>query len=203
MRSSAARVPDRCRKCHWVVRGDCGAEAEQAVEPRAARPFDGRAVARANGQRTVHHELHVAGAAGAVARRRNLLDTSLAGMSRSATGRNNPALKRPLSRLFTGSPSRVPARLLMNLIASWQNGSGQPCRRKRAADASFDSHAGAEHHDVRVQLPLVFVDALDLRVEDRLGIHHPPGRDSTNRETRLPSRLLCDRAAEALSSARA
>ena len=49
------------------------AEEEEILLARFLRHLDGRAVARADGQRPVHHELHVARAAGLVARGRDLV----------------------------------------------------------------------------------------------------------------------------------
>ena len=49
------------------------AEQEEVLLARLLGHLDGGAVARADGQRAVHHELHVAGAAGLVAGRRDLV----------------------------------------------------------------------------------------------------------------------------------
>ena len=49
------------------------AEQEEVVLARLPRHLDGGAVSRPNGQRAVHHELHIAGAAGFEPRRRDLL----------------------------------------------------------------------------------------------------------------------------------
>ena len=86
-----AASPARARNASGVVPaatvGDLlgrQAEQEEVLLAGFLRHFDRRSVARADGQRAVHHELHVAGAAGFVAGGRNLVGDVAAGISRSA-----------------------------------------------------------------------------------------------------------------------
>src|SRR6266568_4934905 len=55
---------------HHLVR--CQAKEEEMVLPGLVRHLDGGAIAGADGEGTVHHELHIAGAAGFKAGRRDL-----------------------------------------------------------------------------------------------------------------------------------
>ena len=72
----------------------------------------------------------------------------------------------------------VPATLLMSLmisLARWYAGAALPAKKKvRGVDVQVGvvPQPVVEHDDVQhvEQLPLVFVDALDLAVEDRVGI---------------------------------
>ena len=96
------------------------AEQEEILLAGFFSHLDRGAVARADRERAVHHELHVARAARFVTGVEIWFETSLAGMSRSASdtqysGRNN-TLSRPRT---AGSPSMVPAKLLMNLMMSF------------------------------------------------------------------------------------
>ena len=79
---------------------------------------------------------------------------------------------------------------------------GEEERARRHVEFGILAQPVVEHDDVqRVQeLPLVFVDALDLRVEDRVGIDHLSGRRlEPVGEPRLGFALgLADRGAEAL-----
>ena len=104
-----------------LLRGQ--AEQEEVLLARFFGHLDGRAVARAERQRAVHHELHVARAAGLVAGGRDLVGDVAGGISRSASETQYSGRNTTLSRPRTaGSPSIVPARLLMNLmisLASW------------------------------------------------------------------------------------
>ena len=54
-----------------LIRGE--AKEEEVLFPGFLRHLDSRAIARADGQRAVHHEFHVAGAAGFVAGGRDLV----------------------------------------------------------------------------------------------------------------------------------
>ena len=56
--------------CHLFRRQ---AEEKEIFFARFLRHLDGRTIASADGQRAIHHELHVAGAAGFVAGGRNLI----------------------------------------------------------------------------------------------------------------------------------
>ena len=98
-----------------------GGQAEQKEVFLAGflRHLDRRAIARADRQRPVHHEFHVARAAGFVAGGRDLV--------RDIGGRDQPLGERNAifgqehdleAAAHTGSPSIVPARLLMNLMIS-------------------------------------------------------------------------------------
>ena len=69
---------------------------------------------------------------------------------------------------------------LMTSLAKWYAGAALPEKKNVRGGTSQRrvlAQAVVEHDDVeRVQeLPLVFVDALDLRVEDRLGVDHLSG----------------------------
>jgi hypothetical protein len=61
------------------------AEEEEVLLARLLGHLDGGAVARADGEGAVHHELHVAGAAGLVARGGDLVGDVGGGIRRSAS----------------------------------------------------------------------------------------------------------------------
>ena len=96
------------------------AEEEEVLLARFLGHLDGRAVAGADGQRAVHHELHVAGAAGLIARGGDLVGD--VGGGDQALGQRDAVVgqEHDFEPPAHGGVARrsSPARLLMNLMMS-------------------------------------------------------------------------------------
>ena len=112
---------------------------------------------------------------------------------------------------MAGSPSSVRGQVVDELddelgeVVGGRGLAGEEERARRHVELRVLPQAIVEHDDVQrvQQLPLVFVDALDLRVEDRLGIDDLPVGPSASPAKRVfASRLALRTAARnALSSA--
>src|SRR6267142_7121564 len=155
----------------------CQAEEEEIFLTRLLGHLDGSAVASADGQGAVHHELHVARAAGLVASRRDLL--------RHIAGGNQPLCE---ADVILGEEEHFEA--ATNLRVSIDDGSyvvdqlddefGQVvCWRRFAGEEKgarwylqmrVIAQLVVEYDDVQdvQELALVLVDALDLAVKDRI-----------------------------------
>ena len=96
------------------------AEQEEVLFAGFFRHLDRGAVARADRQCAIHHEFHVAGAAGLVAGGRDLVRDI--GRGDQPLGQRNAVIGQEhhleTAAVIAGSPSIVPARLLMNLMIS-------------------------------------------------------------------------------------
>ena len=155
------------------------AEQEEVLLARFLRHLDRGAVARADGQRAVHHELHVAGAAGFVAGGRDLVG-DIAGWDQPLGQRDavfgqehhfEPAAHR---RIAVDRAGKIVDELddeLGQLIGR-RRFAGEEERPRRHLEAGILAQPVIEHDDAQriQQLPLVFVDALDLAIEDRVRI---------------------------------
>ena len=160
-------------------------EEENVVFAHLLGHLQGRAVARADGERSVHHELHVAGPARLVAGGGDLLrnvarrDETLG--DRNAIVRDeNDAQARAGHRIGVHDGRDVVDELDDEL--GKRVGGRRLAREKEGARRDLEIRLVAqpvvEHHDVQrvEELPLVFMDALDLAVEDRVRIGRDAGR---------------------------
>ena len=151
------------------------AEQEEILFARFFCHFDGRAVACPQRQGSVHHELHVARAAGLVAGRRNLVG--------DIGGRNQPlgkrhAVFRQEHDLESSADDRISVDGAGQIIDELDDDLGQVVGRRRLAGKEKCPRGHLEirilpqpvvqHDDAQrvEQLPLVFVDAFDLAIED-------------------------------------
>ena len=155
------------------------AEQEHVLLAGLLGDLDGGAVAGADGQGAVHHELHVARAAGLVAGGRDLLG-DVAGRDQPL-GERDGVVRQELDpelaadvRVVVDHGADVVDQLDDELrepvrrgrLAGEQERPGRDVQRRVRAEAVVADH-DLEHVQ---QLPLVLVDALDLRVEDRVGV---------------------------------
>ena len=155
------------------------AEEEEILLAGFLRHLDGGAVARAQSQRPIHHELHVGGAAGLVAGGRDLIG-DIAGGNQPL--RQGHAVVRQEDHLQPPGHRRVAVDRLRQVVDEFDDQLGEPIGRRRLAreeegarrrrELGVRAHPVVEHDDAQrvQQLALVFMDALHLAVEDRVGI---------------------------------
>ena len=166
----------------WIIPAGAGshllrgqAEHEKVFLTRRLGHLDGRAVTRAQRQGAVHHEFHVARAAGLVTRRGNLVGN---------IARRNQALgQRDIvfgqeKHLDFSARHGVAVNGARQVVDELDDDFGQViCGRRFAGEQKcarrhFEVWIGAQpvvKHDNAQgveQLPLVFVDALDLAIEN-------------------------------------
>ena len=155
------------------------AEQKEVLLLRGFRHFDGRAVPRANSQGAVHHELHVARAAGLVTGGRDLLRDvtgrdELLG-DRDTVVRHEDHSDTPMHRGVAVNGARDVIDELddeLGEVIGWRGLAGEEERARRHIKSWIRAQPIVEHNHMQhvQELPLVFVDALDLRVEERLWI---------------------------------
>ncbi len=143
------------------------------------RHFDRGSVARSDGQRAVHHELHVAGAAGFVARGRDLLGNiarrnQAFGNRHAVIGQKDDLQLSLAGRVLVDHGGEI-VNELDDELGQMISGRGFPGEEKRARRSfriGILAQTIVKDHDMeRVQqLPLVLVNALDLAVEDAVGV---------------------------------
>src|ERR1700683_4996972 len=155
------------------------AEQEEVLLPRLLGHFDRGAVARPDGQRTVHHELHVAGAARLVARGRDLV-RDVGG--RNATLRQRDIVFRQEHNLELAAHRRISVYRLSQVvdeldddfreIVGWRRLAGEEERARRDIETRILTQTLIDNNDPQSieQLALIFVDALDLAIEDGVRI---------------------------------
>ena len=156
-------------------------EDVDVVHPHLLADFHVRAVQRTDGHRAVHHELHVAGAAGFLAGRAQLLGNFRRGNQHFRAAhvvvlQEYHLQHLPGPRMLFNQPAQC-ADHADDLLRAGISGAGF-----RAEDEHARLHGKVlvvhnpviQHQDVqRVQhLPLVLVQALRLYVKDEVRIHH-------------------------------
>src|SRR6266849_465744 len=156
-------------------------EEEHVFLPSLLRHFDGRAIARAARQSSVHHELHVAGSAGFVTGGRNLIG--------DVARRNQPLCQgnvvlREKNDLDSPAHGRVTVNRARQVVDKFYDQLGQAiswCRFTGEEEcARHHLHIGIlpqpvlnDDNPQRVQqLPFIFVNALDLAVEYGIGVYN-------------------------------
>ena len=160
------------------------AEEKEIFFARFFCHLDGRAIARADGQRPVHHELHVARAAGFVAGGGNLIgDISC----RNQPLRHRNTVVRQEQNLEPSADDRIPVDSAGEIVDELDDYLGQLIGGRRLAGEEESSRRHLEirvltqpivkHYDPKrvQQLALVFMDALDLAIEDAVGIYRLTG----------------------------
>ena len=160
-----------------------GGEAEEEEVLLAGRlgHLDGGAVARPQGERAVHHELHVGRATRLVAGGGDLVGD--VGRGDEPLGQGDVVLREE-EDLQPPLRDRVPVDGAGQVAEELDDDLGEPVGRRGLAgeeegprghlQPGVPAQAVVQHHDAQAvqELPLVLVDALHLAVEDRLRIHH-------------------------------
>ena len=151
------------------------AKQEHVFLPSLLRHFDGRSVACPNGQGSIHHKLHIAGSAGFIAGGRYLVG--------DIAGRNKPLCQRNIvlgqeQDVEPAAHGRVGVNRIRQIADEFYDELGQAvgwcrltseekCARHHLHIGIFAQPVISNHNPQCVQqLPLIFVDALDVAVED-------------------------------------
>ena len=155
-------------------------EQEEVLLAGFLRHLDRCPVARTDGQGAVHHEFHVAGAAGFVTRGRDLV-RDIAGGNQTLRERN--VVFRQEQHLQSSSHGGIAVDGAGKVLDKLDDELGQPVRRRclareekrprRHFQVRILPQAVVEHHDAQriQQLPFVFVNSLDLAIEDGFRVH--------------------------------
>ncbi|OIQ69217.1 hypothetical protein GALL_491840 [mine drainage metagenome] len=164
--------------------GGSEAKEEEVVRPDLLQDLDVGAVERADGRRAVQHEFHVAGARGLFARGRNLLAEV---RRRDQLFRHRDVVVGGIDHLQLVADQRIVVNNARHVIDKVNDFFGDPIARRRLAAEHLDARHPVRRRvfadsvplcdglqDVQ-QLALVFVDAFDLHVEQRVRVN----RDAT------------------------
>src|SRR5580700_5327928 len=160
-------------------------EQEHVLFSGFLRHFDGGAVAGSDRQSSVHHKFHVTRSAGLVAGGRDLVG-DIAGWNQPFRQRNvvlrekddvEPAARR---RVSVNRARQVVDELYDELgqLVSWRRLTGEEkCPRHCLHAGIFPQPVINDHNPQRIhQLPLIFVNTLNVAVEDGVGIDDTPRR---------------------------